>query len=263
MDEERRFAASDRRSVAFATPSLAPFVAGTGVVEHDAHRGTLALPQTSEDTYSDAQLQDYGGLARKNYPWRPPLHLTLEARFAPDVRGTAGWGFWNNPLSRGVPALPRAVWFFWASPPSAMELAQDVPGHGWKAATIDAGRPGALVWAPFAPLVLLLCRHDGVRRRLWPRVQRALAVEERVLDLDRTVWHRYDVYWLEKRVVWGVDGHVVHTAAVSPRGPLGLVLWVDNQWVRVTPAGSFGAGLLASTAPQWVEYRDLRITTPT
>ena len=82
------------------------------------------------------------------------------------------------------------------------------------------------------------------------------------LNIDRAVWHRYDVYWLRERVVWGVDGHVVHAADVSPRGPLGLVIWIDNQWARVTPAGSFGAGLLANAAPQWLEYRDLRITVP-
>ena len=167
----------------FVEPSLTTFVAGTGVVEQDEHGGVLTLPQASSKVYSDAQLQDYGGLARRDYPWRPPLHFSIEARFSRHLHGTAGFGLWNNPVSlRGVPALPRALWFFWASPPSRMELAQGVPGHGWKAATIDAGRGQALAWAPFAPVVLLLCRHGCVRRRLWPWVQRALAIEERCLD---------------------------------------------------------------------------------
>lgn len=258
-NQERRFVANERRSFVFGAPSLTPFVVGTGVVKHDEQGGTLLLPHAASNAYSDAQLQDYGGRARKDYPWRPPLHFTVEARFSPDLLGTAGFGFWNNPLSRGIPALPRALWFLSASPPSVMELAQDVPGYGWKAATIDAGRLHALMWVPFTPLVLLLCRHRCVRRRLWPFVQRALAVEEQLLNIDRTAWHRYDVYWLNRRVVFGVDGHVVLVANTPPRGPLGLVVWVDNQWARVTPAGSFGAGLLANTAAQWLEYRHMRI----
>jgi hypothetical protein len=125
----------------FVASPLTTFVAGTGVVKQDEHGGVLTLPVASSAVYSDAQLQDYAGLARRDYPWRPPLHFSIEARFSSGVHGTAGFGFWNNPLSlRGVPALPRALWFFWASAPSQMELAQGKPGHGWKAATIDAGR---------------------------------------------------------------------------------------------------------------------------
>jgi hypothetical protein len=42
-------------------------------------------------------------------------------------------------LAPGNPIpLPRAIWFFYASPPSHMDLALDVPGYGWKAAMIDA-----------------------------------------------------------------------------------------------------------------------------
>lgn len=262
-----------RRNGVSDSLSLTPFMVGTGAVEHDEGSGMLRLPTTSDLAYSDAQLHDYAGIPRREYPWRPPLHFTIEARFSSHLQGTAGFGFWNNPVSsRGLPALPRALWFFWASPPSAIELAQDVPGHGWKAATIDAGRASALAWAPFAPLVLLLCRHYGVRRRLWPWVQRALLIEERLLGgrptetltshIDRTEWHRYEIYWFGDRVIFGVDGHKVLTTQRAPRAPLGLVLWLDNQWARVTPAGSFGAGLLHSTHPQWLEYRNMRITTP-
>ncbi len=244
-------------------PVLAPFVAGTGVVEFDDQCGRLTLPEASRHAYSDAQVQDYSGLARRDYPWRPPLHFSVEARFSSSLHGTAGFGFWNNPVSsRGLPALPRALWFFWASPPSTMELAQDVPGHGWKAATIDATTARALAWSPFAPIVLLVCRHGGMRRRLWPRVQHALAIDEQVLDIDRTTWHRYEIFWLRDRLLWGVDGRCVLETRSAPRGPLGLVIWNDNQWARVTPAGSFGAGLLDAATSQWLEYRDLRVTTP-
>ena len=114
-------------------------------------------------TYADAQIDDHGGarppgVAR--FAHRPGLALSLRARFshtAAELHGTAGFGFWNNPFSPlgGSPALPAAIWFFHAAPPSDMPLALGVPGHGWKAACIDATTPRALAWAPLALPVTL------------------------------------------------------------------------------------------------------------
>ncbi len=241
--------------------SLQQLLLGSGSIRRDGNRWRLELPEAPPETYGDAQLHDYGGLRRGDFRWRAPLWLSVRARLSPEIHGTAGLGLWNNPLSPlgGLPALPQAAWFLWASPPSNMALAWDVPGHGWKAATIDAGRWQALMWAPFAPLVLLACRLPSVRRVLWPWVQQSLAIDEVLLDFDWTAWHTYDLWWLRGRVVFGVDGHRVLVSRASPRGPLGLVIWVDNQWARVTPAGSFGWGLLEVRAPQWMEIEEFRI----
>jgi hypothetical protein len=43
-----------------------------------------------------------------------------------------------------------------------------------------------------------------------------------------------------------------------PRGPLGLVAWVDNQWMVATPHGRFGWGLLQAEA-QWLDLALVRI----
>jgi hypothetical protein len=57
--------------------------------------------------------------------------MTVRACFshpAGTLRGTAGFGFWNDPfLMTGarLPALPRAIWFFYASAPSEMKLDLD------------------------------------------------------------------------------------------------------------------------------------------
>lgn len=234
---------------------------GTGQIHSVGDHCRLTLPQASHTAYSDAQLHDYAGLARRNFPWQAPLAFSIRARISPQTQGTAGFGFWNNPLAPlgGLPALPQAAWFLWASPPSAMEMAQDIPGYGWKAATIDAGRPAALGWVPLAPAVLLACRHPGLRRRIWPHVQRALAVDECQLLHDPGAWHTYELIWLRDRVIFGVDGRQVLVSRTAPRGPLGLVIWIDNQWARVTPSGSFGWGLLDAQLPQSLEWSDLRI----
>jgi hypothetical protein len=107
--------------------------------------------------------------------------------------------------------------------------------------------------------VLLACRRPVWRRVLWPHVQRALAVDEAMLDLDPSAWHSYQLIWLHDRVIFGVDGRQVLVSRSAPRGPLGLVIWIDNQWARVTPAGAFGWGLLDVPVPQWLEIEDLWI----
>src|SRR5579859_2903282 len=119
---------------------------GSLSVDHSALR--LSLPSTAQDHYTDAQIDDYGKIARKNFPWRPPLRMEVRARTSlpaattsnttenlETLRGTAGFGFWNFPFSvRGdVLMLPEAIWFFYASPPSNMALVPGIPGWGWKA----------------------------------------------------------------------------------------------------------------------------------
>lgn len=207
--------------------------------------------------YHDAQITDYEGLPARDYPHRPPLRLTVRAwTSAPDrLRGTAGFGFWNQPyvpqrLQR--PRLPRAVWFFFGSPPNDMALAKGVPGWGWKAATLDTGRLAFLLLAPFAPLGFLLMRAPVLYRRLWPVGQRAIGVSEKRLEADLAAPHTYQLDWLRDRVIFRVDGSEVHVAPHSPGGPLGFVAWVDNQYAVVTPQGRFGHGLLPLDEPQWL-----------
>ena len=163
---------------------VAPFTAGGGEVEAREAGWRLRLPPTSSQVYSDAQLDDYQGRPRRAFPWRPPLTLTFRARFshpAGALIGTAGFGLWNNPYPNAVnrlPALPRAAWFFYASPPSNMALAAGAPGQGWKAAVMDAQRPLFYLLAPTAPLGFLLMRMPRFYRRLWPIGQAALGVAE-------------------------------------------------------------------------------------
>jgi len=221
----------------------------------------LALAGVRRDRYADAQIDDYAGLARRSFPWRPPLCLTVRARVSGPIAGTAGFGFWNNPLSPlldGWPALPSAIWFFHASPPSNMPLAHGVPGQGWKAACIDATQPAALAWAPLAPPVLVLNRIPALFARIWPLVQRGLRIAEAPIAAPDTRWRTYTLEWREDLARFGVDGTTMLETDRPPRGPLGFVAWIDNQWAVVTPQGRFGWGLL-DAGPQWLDLALLRI----
>jgi hypothetical protein len=220
----------------------------------------LALAGAHRARYADAQIDDYAGLPRRRFPWRPPLRLTVRARAPSPLAGTAGFGFWNNPLSPlgGFPALPAAIWFFYASPPSDMPLADGVAGYGWKAACLDATQPEALAWAPLAPPILLMNRIPSFYRRVWPRVQRSLRIAEAPIPALDATWRTYTLEWRERYARFAVDGAAVLETDRPPRGPLGSVAWVDNQWAVATPRGRIGWGLLDAGA-QWMELGLVRI----
>jgi hypothetical protein len=244
-------------------------VVGSGALELSGSILRLTVAGASCRRYTDAQIDDYQGLPRRRFPWRPPLRLTVRARFShpaangPDgLLGTAGFGFWNDPfLMTGarLPALPRAIWFFQASPPSNMKLALETPGYGWKAATIDTHRPIALPLALLALPAAALMNVRSLYRTLWPPIQRAMRVREALIPVDSTAWHTYVLDWGTTSAQFSVDGAVPLLEAPSPAGPLGFVLWVDNQYMVVTPWGRLAWGLLEIEGRQWLEVEQLSI----
>jgi len=220
---------------------------------------------SSSHDYTNAQIDDYQGLPRGSFPWHPPLKMTVRVRFSHgpgELLGTAGFGFWNDPFmmtGRRVPTLPRVVWFFYASPSSNMKLDLDTPGQGWKAATLDARRLPFLLLAPTAPIAVPLMNLRPLYRRLWPVAQRAMGVSEAALETPMTEWHTYAIEWQKDRSRFSVDSELVLESQSSPDGPLGFVMWLDNQYAVVTPWGRFGYGLLESAERQWMEVDELHI----
>ena len=240
-------------------------VLGSGSVEQTGSTFRFLNSDTSSRQYTNAQIDDYQNLPRRRFPWRPPLRLTVRARFSHpsgELRGTAGFGFWNDPfLMTGAraPMLPRAVWYFYASPPTDIKLDVNTSGRGWKAATIDALRPAAFLLVPVVLPVVLLMNIPSLYRALWPPIQRALNVREAAIGVEMREWHTYVIEWNEGQTFFLVDGESVLEHAPSPRGPLGFVMWLDNQYMVVKPWGRFGWGLLESPGPQWLEVDRLKI----
>ncbi|NIN64897.1 MAG: family 16 glycosylhydrolase [Anaerolineae bacterium] len=238
---------------------------GSGALEATGSTLLFINNRTSARRYTNAQIDDYQGLSRREFLWRPPLKMTVRARFSHDVgdlSGTAGFGFWNDPFmmtGRRLPTLPRVVWFFYASPPSDMKLDLDAAGHGWKAATLDAKRLPFLLLAPTAPLAVPLMNIRSVYHSLWPIGQRAMGVNEAALVVPMTEWHTYDIVWGTKKVRFSVDGDVCLESRSSPKGPLGFVMWLDNQYAVVKPWGRIGYGLLDAPGRQWMEVDALSV----
>jgi hypothetical protein len=216
--------------------------------------------------YADAQIDDYGESGGwGGFSWRAGQSLQLRARFshgAGELRGTAGFGFWNAPFadpSIKWPTLPQAVWFFYASPPSDLPLPLEGMGQGWFVGTIDAGTKTAVSTIPFAPIFLLLNRSRYFRVRFWPMVRRRLGISFKPLPVVMTDWRQYRLDWRSDGCLFYVDEELVYQTAFSPRGPLGFVCWLDNQYMVLTRNGRFRWGTLALAEEQWLEVAELKI----
>lgn len=249
--------------------ALQPRLSGGGKATRvDAETWRLEIPAGPKGHYRLAQLDDYTRLPRGGFLWRPPFQISWQARASSrEMPGTWGFGLWNDPFSaslglggadRRLPALPEAAWFFFASPHNYLSFRDDLPAQGFLAATFRSA-PISPVWLALGSPFLVSLLLPGVSR-LARRVARQLVRQDAVLvSVDPTAWHRYSLEWKEDQVRLGVDGQAILDTAVAPRGQLGLVLWIDNQYAAWTPDGRIRLGSQANAEPAWI---DLKIFPP-
>jgi hypothetical protein len=247
-------------------PALSRRAQAGGQVSRDEATDTwhLSLPAGPAGQYRWAQLDDYADLPRSRFLWNPPLSLSLEARVsAPDLPGTWGFGFWNDPFqaslglggaARRLPALPNAAWFFYASPPNYLAFRDDIPAQGLLAATFRSPRLPAPLLAAGLPFVPFL-KWRWAARKLRRAASQIIRQDAALLTPDCTQWHTYRLEWGKEQVTFCVDGKVVLETPVSPFGRGGLVLWIDNQYAAFTPQDQVGFGMLGCEKESWLELR--------
>jgi hypothetical protein len=259
-------------------------------ISHDSSHYLLSIPAGKAGQYRLAQLDDYAQLRRNNFPLRQPTTLQLYARTSSDsIAGTWGFGFWNDPfgLSLGFggspfrfPALPNAAWFFGASEENYLSFREPLPAeeserlaaNGLIAQTFRSPNfhakliPASLVF-PFShsasrQYLGKVIKEDGVQ--LWSPAPsqnqgpiRMGTRAPRLRKVDPTQWHKYQIGWYEKRVSFQVDDLTVLETSVSPHPPLGLVIWIDNQYAAFTPEGKIGFGVLENPEPAWLEIKEI------
>jgi len=228
----------------------------------------LEIPPGPKVQYRLAQLDDYSGLKRDGFHWHPPVSFSLTARVSSaSIPGTWGFGLWNDPFSlslgfgggsRHFPALPNAAWFFFASPQNYLSLRDDVPAQGFLVQTFRS---------PKIPASLLALGSIGLPMMAFHRIAKALRWvlrntvrdESHELTHDPTQRHKYSLKWEVDKVVFQVDGSSVSSPAVNPVGRLGLVIWIDNQYLSYTPDGKLGYWTLAHHEPAWLEIKNLEV----
>ena len=77
-------------------------------------------------------------------------------------------------------------------------------------------------------------------------------------NLDVTDWHDFSLIWNHDHVCFKVDDSVFETR-VSPHHPLGLVIWIDNQYAAFPPNGKLSFGTLETPHPAWLEVENLSL----
>lgn len=222
----------------------------------------LVKPAHDTNSYHNAQITDYDHT--RQFKFRPPIRLTLTAEASSaNLKGTAGFGFWNHPFSPtdSQLSLPQALWFFFSSSDSNMALAKNVQGYGWKASTFNAKQLAFYSLLPTAPLAIPLMNIPPVYDALWSIGQKAIGVNETLLDSHLlTEKHRYQIDWLPDEAIFRVDDEIVLSTTTSiPNKALGFVAWLDNQYAIVTPQGRFGFGFVKSAEEQRLILHEVRI----
>jgi hypothetical protein len=241
-------------------------------ISRESSHYLLSIPSGKADSYRLAQLDDYTKLRRRDFPFRSPLSLSLAARTSSNsIPGTWGFGLWNDPfgLSLGfggnpfrLPALPNAVWFFGASAESYLsfreqgrvDLASTLHANGFLAQSFRSPK--------FHPQLILAGVSLPFSRKTTRRsLSKVIADDGMRLRVDPTQWHQYQIDWRENGTSFEVDNVLVFESPVSPHPPLGMVIWIDNQFAAFTPEGKIGLGILENPEPAWLEIKDSNLYT--
>ena len=252
----------------------------------------LSIPTGSAAQYRIAQLDDYAKKSRVKFPLRSPLLLSLSARVSSQsIPGTWGFGLWNDPFGLSIgfggnpfrlPALPNAVWFFGASKESYLSFKELPASSSLRSAHYTCpggqcrGSPDALreresaangfiaqtFRSPrFHSSLILAGLALPFSRKMTRRMLGKIIDEDGIrLSVDVTQWHRYKLEWRENRVLFSVDNIPVFESHVSPHPPLGLVIWIDNQYAAFTPEGKIGFGVLENPEPASLEIDELSVS---
>jgi len=227
----------------------------------------LWIPPGGRKSYRLAQLDDYGGLPRQNFPWAPPCQITLQARLSHrSFPGTCGFGFWNAPLAirlgfgadRSLPAFPQAVWFFFAGPENHLVLNKGEPAEGSLAAVYSSPEkisPAHILAGLLFPFVFW--RPAAARLRSY--AGRVIHHRSASLLVDPMEWNEYQLHWSVDRTCFSVNGKVAMETELQVLGPLGLVIWADNQFAAFRPNDRLRFGALPCPDPAWLEVRRLKV----
>lgn len=228
----------------------------------------LSLGELDKPAYALAQIDDYMDLPRYKFPHTPGMTLKLDARLSSQsALGTWGFGLWNDPFSMGIggggrsrlmPVLPNAAWFFYGSSENYLTLREDQPANGFHAKTFRS---------PLLPSITTLLGIPFIPLAFWRTARRYLRLLGRVfvkedgmnLDFDVESWHVYQILLNESQVSFLVDNDPIFSTNIIPRGKLGIVIWIDNQYFRFDRSGKLDFGYLMVNEPQWMEIRSISI----
>ena len=95
----------------------------------------------------------------------------------------------------------------------------------------------------------------AARRKLRPRIQE----DAGAVTTDARDWHIYQIEWNETSTAFTVDGRIILTTRLAPQPPLGLIIWIDNQFAAFDPQGRIAWGVEDCPTESWLEIADLTV----
>ncbi len=230
----------------------------------------MSYESSRSNYYTLSQIDDCTVYARKDFRWKLPLRMTVKARFSLPasnlqtkngfLKGTAGFGFWNNTFSVDgrVHTLPEAIWFFYSAPPSNMKLLPGIPGWGWKAQVVHTARIESFANVLPMAAAIGLNRLTGYSKPGEHLMQHLAGSDEVLINEDITKWHEYKLEWYKNYAKFWVDGKLVLRSKYAPSRPLGFVAWIDNLYAIATPMGIYKFGKV-DTSSQWMDLDSIKI----
>lgn len=247
--------------------ALAPLELGGGHVAAASDQSAVLQIPAKPQGYANAQLDDHRRLPRGKFPWTNGARMRLRARAgSSQPQGTLGFGFWNDPFNlsfgqagaaRKLPASPQALWFFYASEPNDIAVVPGRRGWGWKAQCLRGPIVSPVLLAGPAFVAVLLSRIRALRRLVMSSAFRRVTYHEALLDTDVGQWHDYEISWDHQRAHFRVDDAVVLEVPSVPRGPLGFVTWIDNQYAIASVEGGLHFGVIPTLEPQVLEVESI------
>lgn len=226
----------------------------------------LEIAANTRRGYRLAQLDDHSAHQRRDFPWKPPLTFSLQARVsARELPGTWGFGFWNDPFSfliaynklvPRLPTLPDAAWFFHASPQNYLSIRDDLPANGFLAATFSSRKVPLALLALASP-AMAFTLIPGLAQLMRRSLRRLIRQDAALVHTNETEWHAYRMEWVPGQVWLSLDGVEILSTSIAPVYPMSLVIWIDNQFAALPPAGRLGYGTLPNPESSWMEIKDL------
>jgi hypothetical protein len=248
---------------------LQPRFTSDAKVEKSSNGWRLQIPPGNKGKYSLAQLDNYARLSRNKFPVTRSAILSLKCRVsASSLPGTWGFGFWNDPFAvsfglnggiRRIPALPNAAWFFHASSENYITFTNDLPGNGFLTQIYQAPRIPSLLLTPgiLGSPFLLYRPASRLLRRI---ASKLISQKSQSVELDVTEWHTYSLSIINQSTLFSIENKIIFQSDLFPHCPLGVVIWIDNQYASWTPDGKLGFGTISNNTSNWLEIKDIELS---
>jgi hypothetical protein len=96
-------------------------------------------------------------------------------------------------------------------------------------------------------------------RRLRSLGRRFVHQDTAILPVNPVEWNSYQLDLGVEGVAFYVNANLAFETLVTPSSPLGVVIWLDNQYAAWTPDGRMRYGTLESSEPVYIEIAELNM----